>query len=49
MQNTYESPDVIQIGQAPSVILGAKALGMWDSNTQSEGTQVIDPETDIDE
>lgn len=49
MQNTYESPDVIQIGQAPSVILGEKELAMWDSATQSEGTHVVDPDTDIDE
>lgn len=49
MQNAYESPDVIQIGQAPSVILGAKDMGMWDSITQSEGTRIVDPDTDIDE
>lgn len=49
MQNNYESPDVIEIGQAPSVILGEKQIGMWDSITLSEGTEVVDPETDIDE
>jgi hypothetical protein len=49
MQNTYESPEVIEIGQAPSVILGEKKLGMWDSLTQSEGTEVINLQTDIDE
>ena len=49
MQNNYESPDVIQIGEAPSVILGQKDLGMWDTLTQSEGTRVVDPNTDIDE
>ena len=49
MQNNYESPDVIQIGQAPSVILGAKEMGMFDSITGSENTMVLNPITDIDE
>jgi len=49
MQNKYESPDVIEIGQAPSVILGEKGLGMFDSITGDDRTQVLDPVTDLDE
>lgn len=49
MQNRYESPDVIQIGQAPSVILGAKREGIRDQITGAEMTEVYDWMTDIDE
>jgi len=49
MQNEYESPDVIQIGQAPSVILGEKMAGYFDTITGDENTCVMDPVTDIDE
>jgi hypothetical protein len=49
MQNQYESSDVIQIGQAPSLILGEKMAGSYDWMTGDEFTCVIDPVTDIDE
>lgn len=49
MQNNYESPDVIQVGQAPSVILGEKGPSYLDWLTGDEYTCVLDPVTDIDE
>jgi len=48
MQNTYESPDVIQIGEAGSMILGTKVHGYFDTFTGAEGTYALDM-YDIDE
>lgn len=47
--NTYESPDVIEIGEAQALILGAKRGGMYDVANGDETTEVYDPITDIDE
>jgi hypothetical protein len=46
--NTYESPDVIEIGEAQSLILGAKFVGMYDEINGDEHT-VYDWNVDIDE
>jgi hypothetical protein len=49
MQNKYESPEVIQIGVAQCLILGAKRPGMYDDVNGDETTEVYDLVTDIDE
>jgi hypothetical protein len=49
MRNEYETPDAVDVGEAQSLILGAKGLGGFDTITQQFGTYVMDPSTDIDE
>jgi hypothetical protein len=49
MQNEYTCPEIIDIGQAQSVIQGAKGCGTFDVLTGDETIGVCDPQTDIDE
>lgn len=49
MQNNYESPDAIQIGQAEVLILGVKWQGAFDIYTSCEASCVVDIFYDIDE
>ena len=49
MQNKYEAPDVIQIGQAQSLIRGTKWLGAFDIYTSCEATCILNIFYDIDE
>ena len=48
MWNSYEFPEVIQIGEAKSLILGSKELGMFDVITGDEWSN-YNMSTDIDE
>jgi len=48
MRNSYELPEVIQIGEAQSLILGSKRPGMLDVMTGDEWSEYI-VSTDIDE
>jgi hypothetical protein len=48
MNNNYQAPEVIEVGEAQCIILGAKQAGLYDSISQSPGT-VVNPQTDIDE
>jgi hypothetical protein len=48
MQNRYESSEVVQIGEAKSLIQGAKIPGPFDVMTGDESTEWV-MSTDIDE
>ena len=48
MRNSYEFPEVIQIAEAQSLILGCKVGGVFDVVTGDEFTQYI-ASCDIDE
>ena len=47
--NKYEIPEVVEVDRAKDAILGEKAVGPFDTLIGSEGTVLIDPDTDIDE
>lgn len=47
--NEYEIPEVIEVDEAKNAILGAKIELPSDFLNGDERTQVVDPETDIDE
>ena len=49
MRNEYETPDAVNVGEAQSLILGAKGFGGYDTITQQSGTYGMNPMTDIDE
>jgi len=49
MQNEYSAPDVVQIGQAQSLIHGTKWIGPFDIYFGMESTAVTNIFYDIDE